>query len=78
MFVDVTNTCTVAVRATVSVYGQNQSCTHSSTTNIGPGQTQTGMGGYTDRNWYSAQADDSVNSGKTGEGCKLVVPTDCN
>jgi hypothetical protein len=78
MSIDVTNTCSTTVRATATVYSQNRSCTQSGTTNIAPGQTQTGMGGYTDRNWFSVQADDGINSGKTGEGCKLVVPTDCD
>jgi hypothetical protein len=78
MVADVTNICATAVRATVSVYSHNRSCTQSGTTNIGAGETLTGMGGYTDRNWYSAQADDSIDSGMTGQGCALVVPTDCN
>jgi hypothetical protein len=73
----VTNTCTQTIRATVSVYPQGRSCTQSQTTNLQPGETQN-MGAETPRNWYAAQADDSIYSGKTGEGCKLVIPTECN
>ena len=77
LHVNVTNKCNERIRASVSVYEQGRSCTGGQTVNLNPGETSD-MGNLTPRNWYSAQADDSVDESRTGQGCKLVIPTACD